>query len=164
MHLHGGTAMCQACYYAQHYGFVQCLGEFKGALHHVVRLLLVAGFHGGNHGKAGIETAVLLVLAGVHRGVVGGYHHQASVHASDGGVYKGIGGHVHTHVLHAHQGTTAGIGHAQGSLHGGLFVCTPTAMHTAFTCKDIALDEFSYLGGGSAGVGIHATQTGMYCT
>ena len=37
-------------------------------------------------------------------------------------------------------------------------------MHPTFACKCICLYIFRYLSGGSAGIGIHASQTGMYGT
>lgn len=96
--------------------------------------------------------------------VVGSHHHQACMHAGNGRVDKGIGRHVHAHMLHAHHGTASSIGHAQGRLHGRLFVGTPAAVHTTTACEGVGLDKFRNLGRGSAGVGIDASQSCVYGT
>ena len=63
---HSGTAVCQACDDAEQYGLLDALAQRKCHLHHVVALLLVAGFEDGDEGEFSVETAVLFVLAAVH--------------------------------------------------------------------------------------------------
>ena len=64
--------------------------------------------------------------------------------AGDGGVQEAVGGDVHAHGFHADEGALAGIGHAEGGFHGGLFVGCPGAVHVArdgfFRTLDVLCD------------------------
>ena len=163
-HDNGGARVGKTRNDAKEHRLLDGLREVERHAHHVVSLLLGGRLEYGDHGKLAVETRVLLVLRGVHGRVVGSKHHQSALNARDGAVDEGIGAHVHAHVLHAHQGTLAGIGHAEGSLHGGLFVCTPARTDATLLCKAVALDEFRNLRRRSARVGINTAQTRVYRT
>ena len=126
--VHYRTTVCHTRGDTQKDGGLEFFTQVKTIRHHVVRLLLVTRLQTGDHGKLGIEPAVLLVLGRVHGRIVGRQHDQTSVHTRDRGIHERIGAHVHTHVLHTHQRPFPHIRHTQGSLHGCLLIRRPTAV------------------------------------
>ena len=97
----------------------------------------------------------------MHGRVVTGGYHQAAVGTGHGRSHERIRAHVEAHVLEAHQGAFAGIGHAQGTFHGRFLVTGPVPVHVVLPRKRVQLDVFRDFCGGSAGIGINARQTGM---
>ena len=93
----------------------------------------------------------------MHGGIVGGKDDNPAIDSGHGGIDEGVGADVHAYVLHAHEGAFSGIGHAQGCLHGSLFIGTPAAPNF----RGMGLDELGDFGGRRSGVGVHAGQSGM---
>ena len=99
----------------------------------------------------------------MHARVVGCEDYQSAIHARDSRVHKRVGAHIHTHMFHADQCAFAHVGHAERAFHGGLLVGCPAAEDRlgGGTLRFMELDVLGYLRRGSAGVGIHAAQSGI---
>ena len=158
-HLDHGARVGHAGGQAHQYGNAVALREFEGLLHHLVGLLLRRGLEDGDERELAVKARVLLVLRGVHRGVVCRHDHQAAVGPGHRRVDEGVGRHVHAHVLHADQRPLAGERHAEGLLHGGLFVGRPEAVDAPLLGEGAALDVFGDFGRGGTRVGVDARQT-----
>ena len=97
----------------------------------------------------------------MHRRVIGSHYYESSVHAGHCRVYESVCGDVHSHVLHAYHAAASGIRHAQSGFHGSFLVRTPCAVDVMSFFGAGILDEFRYFRAWSAGVGVHAFQSGM---
>ena len=146
---------------AHQYGDVEALRVVEGVAHHVVGLLLGGGLEDRDEGEFAVEARVLFVLRRVHRRVVGRDDHQAAVGSGHARIDKGVGGDVHADVLHADQRPFAAERHAEGLFHGGLLVGRPFAVDVSLGSERVVLDVFRDFGGGGAGIGVDARQTGM---
>ena len=156
-----GPRMGHAGRQTHQYGNTVLLREVEGRLHHVVGLLLVRRFEGRHEGELAVKARVLLVLRRVHRRVIGRDHNQPAVGAGHRRIDECVGGDVHAHVLHADQRPFSGERHAEGLLHGGLFIGRPSAVHAALGGERMTLNEFGYFGRGRARIGIDARQSGV---
>ena len=156
--LHHSTAMRHTCGDTHKDRYSQLLRQVKRLTCHVVRLLLVGGLEARDKCELGIEPRVLLVLRTVHRRIVSRHNNQSAVDARDGRVDKRIGADVHTHVLHTNEGAFAGVGHAEGSLHGGLLVGCPLAKDAGRCLALVELDVLCDFGRWCTRIGIHTAQ------
>ena len=121
-HLDDGPRVGHAGGHAHQYWNLVLFREVEGRADHVVGLLLGRGFERGDEGELPVEARVLFVLRGVHRGVVGHHDNQTAVGAGHARVDEGVGGDVQSDVFHADHGPFADERHAEGLLHGRLFV------------------------------------------
>jgi len=122
-HRAGGVANARR--QPQQDGGVEALGEVEGGDGQVFGLLAIGRLQAGDAGKLGEVAVVLFVLAGVHGGVIGADDDQPGLDAGHGGVHERVGGHVQADVFHGSQGAFAGIGCADGHVHGHFFVGGP---------------------------------------
>ena len=149
--------MRQACHHAEHHGQFHLLGEGECLAYHVIGFLLVRRLESRDHGELRIEAGILFVLGRVHGRVVCGKDDDTAIDSRHGGIDECVGTYVHADMLHAYEGAFAGIGHAQGGLHGCFFIGTPAAPNF----RGMGLDELGDFGGRRSGIGVHAGQAGM---
>jgi len=104
---------------------LEFLGQRIAGQRHVVGFLRVGRLEHRHVGEAPPVAGILLVLRRRQPDVVGDGDNQPTVHAGQGQRHQRIGGDVHADMLHAAEGTRAGVGGADGDFQRHLLVHRP---------------------------------------
>ena len=122
--------------------------QLEGSQGHGVGFLRIGRLEQRHMREAAPVAGILFVLRGRQTDVVGDGDDQAADHAGQGQGHQRIGGDVHADMLHAAEGTRAGVGGADGYFQRHLLVHRPLGIDVR-----IGRDDFQHFRGRRAGIG-----------